>query len=48
MQTNVHRLVLKCYQRYVNKSNIFIYIISYLPNPPLGQDMNQSQFLSGV
>ena len=26
---------------------IFIYI-SYLPTPPLGQDMTQGQFLSGV
>ena len=23
-------------------------IISYLPTPPLGQDMRQGQFLSGV
>ena len=27
----------------------FIYIyLSYLPTPPLGQDMTQGQFLSGV
>ena len=25
-----------------------LYLISYLPTPPLGQDMTQSQFLSGV
>ena len=24
------------------------FIISYLPTPPLGQDMTQGQFLSGV
>ena len=29
--------------------NVYIYIyISYLPTPPLGQDMTQGQFLSGV
>ena len=25
-----------------------IIIISYLPTPPLGQDMTQAEFLSGV
>ena len=29
-------------------SSPLFYIISYLPNPPLGQDMTQGQFLSGV
>ena len=29
--------------------NIYIiYLLSYLPTPPLGQDMTQGQFLSGV
>ena len=27
---------------------IYIYIYTYLPTPPLGQDMTQGQFLSGV
>ena len=27
---------------------LFLFIISYLPTPPLGQDMTQGQFLSEV
>ena len=37
--------------KYLTKwiSQLFIpFIISYLPTPPLGQDMTQGQFLSGV
>ena len=30
------------------KCERYIFIISYLPTPPVGQDMTQSQFLSGV
>ena len=28
--------------------NIWNLLLSYLPTPPLGQDMTQGQFLSGV
>ena len=28
--------------------HFIIFVLSYLPNPPLGQDMTQGQFLSGV
>ena len=27
---------------------VFVILLSYLPTPPLGQDMTQGQFLSGV
>ena len=29
-------------------THIYIYIYIYIPTPPLGQDMTQGQFLSGV
>ena len=32
----------------LNKPNQKQYLFSYLPTPPLGQDMTQGQFLSGV
>ena len=32
----------------LNKKKIIVIIIPYLPTPPLGQDMTQGQFLSGV
>ena len=28
--------------------NIYRFVLFYLPTPPLGQDMTQGQFLSGV
>ena len=35
-----------------NKTDFFVAVVvlvlSYLPTPPLGQDMTQGQFLSGV
>ena len=31
-----------------NQTKSYIFNISYLPTPPLGQDMTQGQFLSGV
>ena len=40
---------LKMYLQITLKSCIFnIYVGYYLPTPPLGQDMTQGQFLSGV
>ena len=39
--------------RYANESELGVWVLiisytSYLPTPPLGQDMTQGQFLSGV
>ena len=31
-----------------NDKNVDEYALPYLPTPPLGQDMTQGQFLSGV
>ena len=33
---------------YPTKPNLIYLIYTYLPTPPLGQDMTQGQFLSGV
>ena len=33
---------------YCNPTILLMYYLSYLPTPPLGQDMTQGQFLSGV
>ena len=32
----------------ISTHNVNPFILSYLPTPPLGQDMTQGQFLSGV
>ncbi len=40
--SNMHNTLVVVFLR-VNKS-----VLSYLPTPPLGQDMTQGQFLSGV
>ena len=37
--------ILQDSSQYLNLSSAFWY---YLPTPPLGQDMTQGQFLSGV
>ena len=34
--------------RNPNQLSCIYLIYTYLPNPPLGQDMTQGQFLSGV
>ena len=36
-----------CTERIVNVDG-YLTIHTYLPTPPLGQDMTQGQFLSGV
>ena len=33
---------------YIIEVDEFLIMLSYLPTPPLGQDMTQGQFLSGV
>ena len=37
-----------CNYIYETEKSIYIYIYIYIPTPPLGQDMTQGQFLSGV
>ena len=37
----------KCLSGY-NRFHEYIQTSSYIPTPPLGQDMTQGQFLSGV
>ena len=32
----------------VGTKHLYIYVYTYLPTPPLGQDMTQGPFLSGV
>ena len=34
--------------KYSIYCEFFLLLLSYLPTPPLGQDMTQGQFLSGV
>ena len=48
---NLQRLT--CHKTQPTNQPIYLMLIiykqlSYLPTPPLGQDMTQSQFLSGV